>query len=196
MSHTVHAGQVEQIVAKKLAQLQSQSRENSLRGTLAQLRQGVGRTPGDLPQLWGFFLGDLPEEMLGETEPSRAEWAVYTALTLFALHQQGRDPVNAWMSQKGMRLGTAMARLIQHPEDEKRVTRRFHVLATSSNMVELTHHMRSIVQLLRSSSIPLDYPALAEDLYWYQNVHTVASVRLRWGQDFYRRTIAEITETN
>lgn len=61
-------------------------------------------------------------------------------------------------------------------------------------MVELTHHMRSIVQLLRSSSIPLDYPALAQDLYCYQTAHTVASVRLRWGQDFYRRTIVKSTE--
>lgn len=73
MSQTEHARQVKQIVAQKLEQLQSQSRENSLRGTLAQLRCGIGYTPGDIPQLWGFFLGDLPEEMLGETEPSRAE---------------------------------------------------------------------------------------------------------------------------
>lgn len=128
---------------------------------LAQLRRGIGHTLGDIPQLWRFFLGDLPEEMLGETEPSRAEWALYAALTLFALHQQVKDPVGTWMSQTGMGLGTAMSKLIQQPEDEKRIPRRFHLLATSSNMVELTHHMRSIVQLLRSSSIPLDYPALA-----------------------------------
>lgn len=161
---------------------------------LAQLRRGIGHTLGDIPQLWRFFLGDLPEEMLGETEPSRAEWALYAALTLFALHQQVKDPVGTWMSQTGMGLGTAMSKLIQQPEDEKRIPRRFHLLATSSNMVELTHHMRSIVQLLRSSSIPLDYLALAQDLYCYQTAHTVASVRLRWGQDFYRRTIVKSTE--
>lgn len=56
---------------------------------LAQLRRGIGHTLGDIPQLWRFFLGDLPEEMLGETEPSRAEWAIYAALTLFALPPAG-----------------------------------------------------------------------------------------------------------
>lgn len=195
MSQAVQAGQVKQIVARKLSQLHTQAGENSLRGALAQLRRGIGRTPGDLPELWGFFLGDVPEEMLGQTEPSGAEWAIYTALTLFALHQQGKDPVRDWMNETGMGLGTAIAKLIQQPEDEARVTRRFQVLATSSSMVELAHHMRSMVQLLRASGIPLDYPALAEDLYWYQNIHAVAYVRLRWGQDFYRRTL-NTTETN
>ena len=37
----------------------------------------------------------------------------------------------------------------------------------------------------------LDYPALAEDLFWYQQPEHQAQVRLRWGQDFYRRTPSE-----
>ena len=194
MRQSDQAGQVAQIVSKKLTQLQTHSNEGSLRSTLAQLRRGIGHPPGALPELWGFFLGELPEEMLGTAEPSRAEWAIYASLTLFALHQQGKDPVSAWMSQTGMGLGRALSKLIQSPEEEKRITRRFHTLATSSNIAELTHHMRSIVQLLRSSNIPLDYPSLAKDLYWYQNLNAVAGVRLRWGQDFYRRAALETTE--
>lgn len=65
------------------------------RARLAELRRGVGHQPGDLPALWGSFLQELPKGLWGrETaagecrKPSEAEWAVYLALTLYALHQQ------------------------------------------------------------------------------------------------------------
>lgn len=180
--------------AKKLIQLQNQRGEASFRSTLAHLRRGAGCTPGEMPQLWGFFLDGMPEEWMGNRDPSRAEWAIYTALTLFALHQQGKDPKTEWMSQPDASLGKSVARLIGAAEEESRVARRFHTLATSAGMEELSHHMRGMVQLLRSKNIPLDYPALAEDLFWYQNAEYQAQVRLRWGQDFYRRTLPEQAE--
>ena len=60
-------------------------------------------------------------------------------------------------------------------------------------MEELSHHMQGMVQLLRSKGIPLDYLALAEDLFWSQQPNFQAQVRLRRGQDFYRRTLTEQT---
>lgn len=186
---------IEQFTARKLSGLQKQSRENFFRSTLAHLRRGIGRAPGEMPQLWGFFLEALPEEWMGDREPSREEWAIYTSLTLFALHQQGKDPEKEWMSQKEAYLGKSVARLILSEEDEKRVTRRFQTLATASSMKELSHYLRTMVQLLRSKNIPLDYPALAEDLFWYQHPDYKARVCLRWGQDFYRRgTLKGINE--
>ena len=187
-------GKIARFTAQKLSQLYSQSGERSFRAILAHLRRGIGCAPGEMPQLWGFFLDGLPAEWMGTHEPSAAEWAIYTALTLFALHQQGKDPQTEWMSQPGSALGKAAAKLIRSVEDEGRVARRFYTLATSSNMEELSHHMRGMVQLLRSQNIPLDYPALAEDLFWYQHFGHQAQVRLRWGQDFYRRTLSEQTE--
>ena len=194
MSQEDIRGNIARFTAKKLEQLYDQRKESSFRSILAHLRRGVGRTPGEMPQLWGFFLNELPEEWMGSREPSRAEWAIYTALTLFALHQQGKDPETEWMSQPKATLGKCVAGLIGSAEEEGRVARRFHTLATSSGMGELSHHMRGMVQLLRSKNIPLDYPALAEDLYWYQYPEYQAQVRLRWGQDFYRRTLPEQTE--
>ena len=185
---------IARFTSQKLMQLQNQRGEISFRSTLAHLRRGVGCSPGEMPQLWGFFLDGMPEEWMGNHTPSRAEWAIYTALTLFALHQQGKDPETAWMSQPDATLGKSVASLIGSSEEESRVARRFHTLATSSSMEELSHHMRGMVQLLRSKNIPLDYPALAEDLFWYQNAEYQAQVRLRWGQDFYRRTLPEQAE--
>lgn len=89
------------------------------RARLAELRRGVGHQPGDLPALWGSFLQELPKELWGrETaagecrEPSEAEWAVYLALTLYALHQQGEENVS--MNEKGCTLGRAVRLLAQN----------------------------------------------------------------------------------
>lgn len=194
MSGDVTGKQVRDFVEKKISQLHTQMEGSSLRSTLAQLRRGVGKMPGEIPELWGFFLDGIPEEMMGRRGPSRAEWAIYAALTLFALHQQGRDTEREWMSQKGNGFGQAVAKLIHSEEDRGRVTRRFHAVATASHMKELSHHMRGIVQMLRSESISIDYPSLAEDLYWYQIPKTTAQVRLHWGQDFYRRPVVENKE--
>lgn len=191
MSQGNTIGRVAQFTARKLKQLKSQAGESAFRSTLAHLRRGVGYVPGEMPQLWGFFLDGMPEGWMGDRKPSRAEWAVYTALTLFALHQQGQDPEKEWMSQSEATLGKSAARLIGSEEDEGRISRRFYALATAASMEELSHHMRGMVQLLRSKGIPLDYPALAEDLFWYQQPNFQAQVRLRWGQDFYRRTLTE-----
>ena len=197
MSQTITTGQIAGFTDRKLAQLQSQSQNSSFRSTLAHLRRGVGRAPGDVPELWGFFLDGMPKDWMGSREPSRAEWAIYTALTLFALHQQGRDPQAAWMNQKGAFLGKSIAQLIEPGEEDSRVARRFYALVTASSMEELAYHMRGLVQLLRSKDIPLDYPALAEDLYWYQNPNSVARIRLQWGREFYdRRTASENTNVD
>ena len=60
--------------------------DNQRRAELAKLRRGVGRKPGELPELWGSFLRGMPESFQGRSAPSAAEWAVYLALTLYAIH--------------------------------------------------------------------------------------------------------------
>lgn len=194
MSEMVTAKQVADYTRKKLNKLLLQSGDNILRAALAELRRGVGKRPGDVPQLWGYFLQDMPEEFFGDKEPSKAEWAVYTSLTLFALHQQGKDPKLDTMNKEGYSFGTAVNKLVHNEDERERVARRFYAAATASSMEELSHHMRGIIQLLRGEGIPLDYPMLAADLYRYQFSSLVSNVRLKWGQDFYRITITENKE--
>ena len=54
-------------------------------------------------------------------------------------------------------------------------------------MPALTYYLRTFIQLLRSAEIGLDYALLAKDLFLYQWQDQVSSVRLQWGQDFYRK---------
>lgn len=194
MSEMVTAKQVADYTRNKLNKLLLQSGDNVLRAALAELRRGVGKRPGDVPQLWGYFLQDMPEEFFGDKEPSKAEWAVYTSLTLFALHQQGKDPKSDTMNKEGYSFGTAVNKLVHNEDERERVARRFYAAATASSMEELSHHMRGIIQLLRGEGIPLDYPMLAADLYRYQFSSLVSNVRLKWGQDFYRISITENKE--
>lgn len=176
-------------VARRLNWLQGLP-EHPQKAALANLRRGVGHAPGDLPELWGNFLQDLPPELESESgAPTRGEWAIYLALTLYALHQQGHALPGESMHQENARLGSAVRRLVKPDEkpEESSVLRRFNALATAADMPERAQHLRGIVQMLRAEGIPLDYVQLAAELFELQFPDGAQRVRLRWGQDYYRR---------
>lgn len=189
--------QVYSITAKKLSKLLTMTVSGPQKAQLATLRRGAGKAPGELPELWGVLLEDIPEELLSQNGvPTYGEWSIYAAMTLFAVHQQGKDPKLEPMHRNGQTFGGAVAGLIQSKGDEERIIRRFNIAATATEPAELTHHLRGIVQLLREQDIALDYAALAADLYSYQFPESRARVRLRWGQDFYGTLNAKRKDDN
>jgi CRISPR system Cascade subunit CasB len=172
------------LAKNKLNGLLNMSNEGQQKALLANLRRGIGHSPGELPALWGILFDCVQDEFL---ENQQYEWALYTALTLFALHQQGHDPKTEPMYQEGIGLGQAIACLVDSQlENEERITRRFNQIATSADLLEMSQHLRGTVQLLRGEGISLDYARLAGDLYQYQNPSRQTDVRLHWGQDYYR----------
>lgn len=177
---------VKKFVSQKLTRLEKNKENSTGKAELAALRRGVGRCPGELPELTGAFLNEMPEELIGYgTEPSYAEWAVYTALTLYALHQQGQSQP---MHVAGQKLGAAIRRLMPSgtPEENPSILARFNQMAVSADIAELAQHLRGIITLMRADSISLDYVDLAGDLYAYQYDDNRISLRLKWGRDFYR----------
>lgn len=172
--------------------------ESETRAALANLRRGVGRRPGELPQLYGEFLQDMPNEMYSAGGiPSYSEWAVYMALTLYAMHQQGKDVKTNNMNREDVSLGSAASELVVDKDDIERIWKRLYVVATSDDMQEMSYHLRSLIKLLRDKDIPLDYPQLAKDLYLYQlSAESAEQIRLRWGQDFYKKRTDENKEDN
>lgn len=180
---------LETYMARQLYRLANDTNESRVRAELANLRRGIGRKPGDLPELWGLLFADLPEELMSKSgDPTAAEWAIYTALTLYAQHQQGKSirEKNMHCTEEYGRLGCAMSRLVTGEEERERVARRFNAFATANDMQEATYYLRGLIQLLRAKDIPLDYVRLARDLLDFQSPTYAAGVRLRWGQDFYR----------
>lgn len=183
--------EVGKFVSGKIFSLTKNIDSSSSKARLAQLRRGIGKQPGELPELWGEFLQNLPEELMsksGSGEPSYAEWAIYTALTLFALHQQGHsEPMNAEGDEN--RLGRAVKKLVHNPNDAdemERVRFKFSLAAGSDDMTELSYRLKTIVKLLSDENIKLNYADLAKDIFLFQSEKYSDRVRLKWGQDFYR----------
>ena len=177
--------EVGKYVYSRIQNLISEMKYSGGRAKLARLRRGVGKIPGELPELCGIFLCDIPEEMLSRTgEPTYGEWAIYLSLTLFAMHQQGSsDSVHI----ENKSLGKAAAGLLEEQTDEgrERVLRRLGPVLTAKDMPELSHHLRCFVELLRAKNIRLDYVRLAKDIYDFQFDESRKKVQLLWAQDFY-----------
>ncbi len=171
-----------------LAENDRKLEESSSKARLAQLRRGIGKKPGELPELWGSFLNNLSEELMSKNnEPSYAEWAIYTVLTLFALHQQGHSEP---MHEEGEEnhFGQAVRKLVHNEDDEENIRKKFSIAACSDDMTELSYHLKTMVKLLGNNDIKLDYVDLAKDLYEFQFENCIDKIRLKWGQDFYRNT--------
>jgi len=157
----------------------------SSRAACARLRRAIGKPPGATPDIWDFTLQGAPSEWDSrEGIPSYQEWAVHTALTLYALHQQGKERS---MNVKDISFGTAIGKLVQKDSSRmEAIRRRFNAVATAMDFSELAHHARGLIQLLKSEDVTMDYPQFAKDLFYFQFPDSADRIRLRWAEDFYR----------
>lgn len=177
------------IVGQKVYALQrayTERRDPEATAVLARLRRGVGKEPGELPELWEVTFEDLPVPEYDSDEPTPLERAVYTALTLYAVHQQSQS---APMHRQGSTLGAAVRQLRRQAASDEAVQRRFEALGTADSFREVVHHARGLITQLRGAGIPLDYGRLADDLYRLQDTRgrAAARVRLSWGRDFHAK---------
>jgi CRISPR system Cascade subunit CasB len=158
------------------------------RATLARLRRGVGEDIGDFPDAWDVLLDGLDDDMTSwRGSATYSEIAIYTALTLYAVHQQGKYP--AYMGGGKDSFGAAVKKLVA-PDDSNAnaVKRRFDMVITSNDYKELSYHARGLINLLRSKDIPLNYARFAKDIYWLQFPDMMSKIKLSWGEDYYRKT--------
>ena len=163
---------------------------------LARLRRGAGQKPERLPDLWNLVdtspLHVPPEgtRELSEPELERAENALHTALTLWALHQQSRR--DAGMHEQESRgrprgLGAAVRRMMKPDEIDDSLRKRLVRAGTASDLLVLAQRLRDIVLLLRREQFPLDYALLAGQLYTWQWPDGPDRVRREWGRSFHAR---------
>ena len=177
------ADDVYKLTVKKIEYLQGIKDRGAGKGILAELRRGVGKHPGEMPELWGFIFGEMSDELLGDKNSFWVEWAVYTALTLYALHCQGSDRE---VYVKGVSIGQAAAGLVSSEDDVPRVMNRLNLVVTAVSQDDLAYHLRGLIQLIKGSNIGLDHAALAKEIYLFSNSDIANDIKLRWGRDFYR----------
>lgn len=183
---------LKEYVIRKIMRLHEDKNEARVKTNLSIMRRGLGKHPGDMPDIWMLFFDGFPEEFMGEDgEATKEEWAAYQALALFSLSQQGKDIRSQLMHEEGIGIGTAIRHIAKNDDELEAVRRRFNIILTSGDIIELSHYLRGMVQLLRSKDIKMDYGEMAKDMFYYQFESSRSSIRLKWGQDFYRNYTKE-----
>lgn len=180
-----------ELIGGRVAGLQARYLAGTSQGIweLAALRRAVTAQPGEDPRIWELAVAGVSPGAR-EDDPTPAELAAHTALTLYAVHQQSQ---NRPMHVAGRGLGGAVRALGQETRAEDAVRRRFEALGTAATFAELVHHARSLVRQLRSAGVPLDYARVAGDLLAWQDPARTGAVRLRWGRDYHRVRTQEPT---
>ncbi|MGC0141575.1 type I-E CRISPR-associated protein Cse2/CasB [Pseudactinotalea sp. Z1732] len=180
-------------VAARVQHLQAASLKGSPRAVarIAQLRRAVNTAPGQLPDVWEDTIGVVPENLIGrEDDPSPAERAAHHALTLFALHRQGKADI-AHSTQ--VSFGGAIRELARRRgggtgDESPGVRRRFDALVTASTPDEGAYHLRGLVMMLRDAGLSMDYGRLAQDLADLWTPARRDGVRLRWARQYRSRS--------
>lgn len=182
-------------VKRRLERFQNETNEAAVRRDLAILRRGAGKAPGECLEIFGILFDEFPEELLSKNgKPTQGEWAAASALCLFALHQQGMDLHEKPMNQEKCSLGGAVRKLATDDDKMESVRRRFNQLLSAPDIRSCTYYLRTLIQMLNSREIPLDYPALAEDLFWFQYSEGRQRVKFHWGEEFYHTQNPEILD--
>lgn len=185
-------GEIESFVTRRTNELYK------FKSSLAILRRGVGKKLGDIPGLLEYVMlpgNDESEKM------QQAEKAVYTAITLYAFHQQGNNEfVGKNSSEQGeigeknfkKSFGAAVKQLVSaNQENKNAITRRLDQVLTAQDLTELAIHARTLVGQMKQSGVHLDYGMFAKDLFWFQQPDYRRNVVLKWGKDYYRYTEEE-----
>ncbi|MDO5750833.1 MAG: type I-E CRISPR-associated protein Cse2/CasB [Rothia sp. (in: high G+C Gram-positive bacteria)] len=171
-----------------------QGRGNAL-ARLANLRRGAGKSMRQAPEAWMEVLnpvGDgegnyraFPENLLSSGEYlTREERAAFTALTLFAVHQQSQlKPMHYHPDGKrGASFGYVAGQLVSRSSASMK--NRFDAVLKARDEKVMAAHLRTLVQLFRVEGLPLDYGKFAVDYARLLNPEYRDSVILSWTRDF------------
>lgn len=159
-------------------------------GALARIRRGAGKPIHSIPDLWGLTGTELLHQRIDERRRPddfvRAENAVHIAVTLWALHQQSRRDAPMHLAG-GPQLGRAVRDIMPRDEIDEPLRRRFVRVGTSTSLDMLAQRLRDIVLVLRQHAQPMDYSALAAQLYLWQLPAYRNGVHRAWGRNFHAR---------
>ncbi|CAN5546524.1 hypothetical protein BH23CHL5_BH23CHL5_02070 [soil metagenome] len=153
------------------------------RAALASLRRGLGKRVGQAPEMFPYVVPWLPTD----AKPWEEE-RYFLVASLFASHPlnwpETGDPRHA------RNLGASMAQLAQKTKSEG-AERRF-VGLLNADPEDLPHHLRSVVSLLASKDIPVDWNQLLNDLRWWDSPER--NVQRRWARSFWGQAAQDQAE--
>ncbi len=150
------------------------------RGALADLRRGLGKTPGTAREMDRHVL-----PYLSPVTSEYQEYAYYLVSALFAGWYQGKNGLHPFSDN----LGASLRMLVDSSEtgsreDAKKREGNRLVALLSCHRDDLWYQLRHIIGLLKAKDIPVDWLQLLFDI---QNwAHESRSVQRNWARKFWR----------
>jgi len=147
------------------------------RGALAALRRGLGKHPGEAPEMFPYVVPYLPE-----TPSPALESAYYLVASLFAWHPENRSDGN---------IGNHLLQTIKSDNDRASVERRF-VALLNCHVNDLPDLLRQTIGNLKAGKIGINYAGLLSDLLHWS--HPDRYVQRNWARGFWGSKAAQSTE--
>lgn len=142
------------------------------RAALAALRRGLGKEPGEAPEMFAVLYSRIPEEQLPLSP--RDEPIIFLIASLFALYPDAPPWPEAARERQQRSLGASLRHLSDQAGSDGPERRLVALL--NSDVADLPHHLRGIIALLKSAKhpIPVDWVRLTWDLrQWTDAERTV-----------------------
>lgn len=178
-----------------LIKLDSTRDASSTKALLANMRNSADKDISNNVDALAYVFSNLSygEDDRGG-ELSYMEQAIFTAIQMYAIHQQsnvesvlkfGNNDENESRKKKyKANIGDALATL--RSDESESIDKRFNAMITATNFNKLSYHLRQMIKILKSKSdAKVDYAKLAEDLYWFM-IGRKEEVRLSWARSYYK----------
>lgn len=152
-----------------------QLRDRQDRAALAALRRGLGKDPGEAPEMFRYVVPWLPAE-------GWADRRYFTTAALFAMHPEEGGSGN---------MGDHFAKVRAATSSDEAVERRFTALL-SAHSDDLPYHLRQAVSLCHARGVPVNWDQLFKDMAgWEWASH---SVQRQWARSFWGRSQEKANE--
>lgn len=180
------------VTATIIGRLQAQEELSTGKAALAALRHSIGKPLGEVPAVWSILFEDMPEKFLScNGKETKAERAIYAALQLYAVQKQGRRGKEN--SDVAKNIGEALHKLRLGTE-QKALDKRFNASLAAVSFEAFIYQLRQLMKLAKAKgALPLDFAALAHDLYYYQLGYK-DRICLRWAESYYRISAKKAAE--
>lgn len=145
------------------------------RAALAALRRGLGKPPGQAPEMFPHLVPWIPRNASTEEES-----ALYLVASLVALHPQ---PLGQHGQGQPTNMGFSYAQLRNRTGSGSEEAR--FVAMLNAEREDLDHHLLRAVSLLRAHQVGWDWAQLIRDLRWWS--HPNRRVRRAWAGAYWAR---------
>lgn len=155
------------------------------KAVLANLRKSTNISGLYAPAVWPFIFSVLDEKYLSsDGTPTWAERSVYSALHMYALHQQGSEH---FVYKENSLLFSELAKMRRNESQKVALDRRVRALLGTNNFGAVANEISHVIQIMKSKNenLKIDYAKLASDFYSFQT-GSEEKVRLSWGIQYYR----------